>query len=650
MGVASALAIGGVLLPFRSHIGSSTTALILVIPVVVGAVIGGFTAGAASVAGGFLVYDYLFIPPYRTLSVGQAQNWTALAVYVVVMLLVARVVDILDSTRTTARRSEEVMRRVSEMSELLVADQPVEVLLRNIVTTAQIVFAVPGVSLLELEEGRLVVVASAGEPLTPEELRQLDPHSGHPVRVGTSSGHSTELRTIALSPSGRPVGILAMRGIPILETDRAVLSTFANDAALALERAQLREQALRTKLLEEADRFRRGLLGAVSHDLRTPLATIKVASSTLLTRGESLSASDSKLLHQLIEIESDRLTRLVTNLLDMTRIEAGVLTLNRVSTSVKDVINDAVSSMTLLARRPSHRRRGARLPARRRHRSRSDRSGPHQPLDNAVRHAPANSVITVKGERRGHEVVISVADTGPGVPVADRETIFDRFVSLSTGGRAGLGLTIAKTFVEAHGERVWYEEVTGGGARFVVSLPSPPARTALVATVLVIDDDHSLLRALRLGLEAEGHDVTTALNGERGISLTALHAPDVVVLDIGLPDLDGLVVTERIRQWSGVPIIILSATGDPDRKIEALNIGADDYVTKPFSMGELEARIRAVLRNRPNDTGRGERVRSLGRTPRRSISSTTRCTSTAPRLISRQKSSTCSPSSVVTLG
>jgi two-component system KDP operon response regulator KdpE len=123
-----------------------------------------------------------------------------------------------------------------------------------------------------------------------------------------------------------------------------------------------------------------------------------------------------------------------------------------------------------------------------------------------------------------------------------------------------------------------------------------------VVSVLVIDDDHSLLRALRLGLEAGGHDVTTALNAERGMSLTALQSPDVVVLDIGLPDLDGLVVTQRIRQWSGVPIIILSATGDPDRKIEALNIGADDYVTKPFSMGELEARIRAVLRNRSNDT------------------------------------------------
>jgi two-component system sensor histidine kinase KdpD len=358
------------------------------------------------------------------------------------------------------------------MSELLVADQPIDVLLRNIVATAQTVFGVPGVSLLELEQGRLVVVATAGEPLTPEELHQLDPHSGHPVRVGTSAGESSELRTIALSPSGRPVGILAMRGVPILDTDRSVLSTFANDAALALERAQLREQALRTALLEEADRFRRGLLGAVSHDLRTPLATIKVASSTLANRGDLLSSADSHLLHQLIEIESDRLTRLVTNLLDMTRIEAGVLTLNRVTTSVNDVVNDAVTAMS--SSLEDHRVDVVvpdNLPY-----VDIDRVLIGQVLinllDNAVRHAPANSVITVKGERRGHEVVVSVADTGPGVPAADRDTIFDRFVSLSTGGRAGLGLTIAKTFVEAHGERVWYEEVTDGGARFVVSLPS----------------------------------------------------------------------------------------------------------------------------------------------------------------------------------
>jgi two-component system sensor histidine kinase KdpD len=468
----SALALGGLLLPLRAHVNVSTTALVLVIPVVVGAAIGGFTAGAVSVAAGFLIFDYSFVPPYQTLNVGTAQNWAALVVYVVVMLLVARVVDRLDTTRLEVLRGRDAMRRVSEVSELLVGDQPVEELLRNIVATAQTMFNVPGVSLLELENGHLVVVASAGEPLTTEELHQLDPHSGRPIRVGTGAGTGSELRTVALSPSGRPVGILAMRGVPIAETDRALLNTFANDAALALERAQLREQALRSKLLEEADRFRRGLLGAVSHDLRTPLATIKVASSTLSNRGELLSPEDSRLLHQLIEIESDRLTRLVTNLLDMTRIEAGVLTLHRSTMSVSDLVDESIVAMGSTL---NDHKIDVVVPD----------SLPNVEidpvlmdqvlinlLDNAVRHAPANSVITVKGERRGPQIVLSVADQGPGVPADDRETIFDRFTQLSTGGRAGLGLTITKTFVEAHGEHVWYEEVPSGGARFALSLPT----------------------------------------------------------------------------------------------------------------------------------------------------------------------------------
>ena len=118
-----------------------------------------------------------------------------------------------------------------------------------------------------------------------------------------------------------------------------------------------------------------------------------------------------------------------------------------------------------------------------------------------------------------------------------------------------------------------------------------------MAKVLVVDDDSSLLRALRLGLQAGGHQVITAANGEQGISQTALATPDVVVLDLGLPDIDGLAVCKRIRQWSDVPIIILSASGTDDRKVAALDGGADDYVTKPFGMAELEARIRAALRH-----------------------------------------------------
>jgi two-component system KDP operon response regulator KdpE len=123
-----------------------------------------------------------------------------------------------------------------------------------------------------------------------------------------------------------------------------------------------------------------------------------------------------------------------------------------------------------------------------------------------------------------------------------------------------------------------------------------------MAKVLVIDDDPSLLRALRLGLQASGHQVVTSVNGEQGISQTALTSPDIVVLDLGLPDIDGQSVCKRIRQWSEVPIIILSASGSEDRKVAALDGGADDYVTKPFGMAELEARIRTALRHRASES------------------------------------------------
>ena len=122
-----------------------------------------------------------------------------------------------------------------------------------------------------------------------------------------------------------------------------------------------------------------------------------------------------------------------------------------------------------------------------------------------------------------------------------------------------------------------------------------------MARVLVIDDDPSLLRALRLGLGASGHEVTLASRGEQGLTQAAVSSPDVIILDLGLPDIDGLTVCTRIRQWSDVPIVVLSATDAEERKVAALDAGADDYVTKPFGMAELAARIRTALRHRRDD-------------------------------------------------
>jgi len=119
--------------------------------------------------------------------------------------------------------------------------------------------------------------------------------------------------------------------------------------------------------------------------------------------------------------------------------------------------------------------------------------------------------------------------------------------------------------------------------------------------VLVVDDDPSLLKALRIGLTARGDEVLTAHSGTEAVNQVALAGPDLVILDLGLPDVDGLEVCRRIRAFSDVPIVVLSAYGDERRQVEALDSGADDFVTKPFGMAELEARIRTALRHRKSD-------------------------------------------------
>ena len=475
LGAVTAVGLGAAMLPLRSHLSIATAALVLVVPVVAGVAVGGLRAGVASVAAGFLVYDFAFIPPYYTLTVGRAQNWVALGVYAVVMLLVAQVVAHLESARAQAQKKAVETQRLYDLSELLVKDRSLEDLLETIVAAVRTVFDVPGVALLLPVEGRLTIAASAGEIVPPEQLRQLDPESRIPVSMGTAAAVDDRLQAVALSASGRPIGLLALRGLPVsAAADRALLRTFANHAAVAVERAQLRQQALRAELLQEVDRLRRALLGAVSHDLRTPLATMKVASTTLLDRTISLSDADTDELHGLIDLQTDRLTRLVTSLLDMTRFQAGALQIHRQPWSIIDLVSDTLAHLgSALGSRPVEVNLPDWLPP-----VDVDHLLVIQVLanllENAHRHAPPDSPITVAAAVRASQLAISVTDTGPGVPPEERQTVFDSFVRFDTGGRSGLGLAIAKTFVEAHGGQIWVEDVPNGGASFVFTLPIAP--------------------------------------------------------------------------------------------------------------------------------------------------------------------------------
>jgi two-component system, OmpR family, sensor histidine kinase KdpD len=475
-GTAAALAAMAVLtlamLPLRGSLSVATTALILIVPVVIGVVVGGFPAGVLSVIAGFLVYDFFFIKPYETLWVGAPQNWAALGVYLVVMVPVARVVAGMNTARAKERRQGNELRELFAVSGLLLEDRPLEELLSVIVTTLADVFGARQIALLLPRAGHLEVAATAGEPLSAEQLRQVMPPPGSLGSVGGQVSERDDLLLLALTASGRPVGLLALSGQAVGQSEREPLLLFANQIALAVERAQLREQALRTRLTEEMARLARTLVAAVAHDLRAPLSSIKASSSTLSDPDLDLSPQARQDLARLIDVQADRLADLVTNLLDMSRIQAGVLEPRRSLTQVADLVASVVGDLgSALAGHVLTTQIADNLP----------------PVDvdttlisrvlsnlvhNAIRHSPRGTPITVGAGLAGPGTVeVSVTDHGPGISPSQRDQIFTLFVRRADDAGAGLGLTIAKTFVEAHGQRIWVEDAEGGGARFCFTLP-----------------------------------------------------------------------------------------------------------------------------------------------------------------------------------
>ena len=202
-----------------------------------------------------------------------------------------------------------------------------------------------------------------------------------------------------------------------------------------------------------------------------------------------------------------------------------------------------------------------------------------------------------------HRIDICVIDSGPGIRPADRELVFQPFQRFGdrdgpTAG-VGLGLAIARGFVEAMGGELAVDDTPGGGTTMIVSLPlagAAGAERARVTRVLVVDDEAPIRRALAANLKARGYEVDAAETGEQALDLAARHHPDVVLLDLGLPGIDGLEVIDGLRGWTHVPIVVLSARGAERDKVAALDAGADDYVAKPFGMDELLARLRAAVR------------------------------------------------------
>ena len=376
--------------------------------------------------------------------------------------------------------------------------------------------------------------------------------------------------------------------------------------------------------VEELERMRAEFLAMVSHELRAPLTSIKGSAATVLDSAEELDPAVMRQFFRIIEEQADHMNGLVSDLLDVARIEAGTLSIGPEPTEVgvlveraRKAFRSSGSDMSLAIYV------GSDLPP-----VMADRRRIVQVLvnllSNAARHSPEGSTIRVSTARQGVHVAVSVADEGRGIPAESLPHLFKKFPGVlpdEQAGDTGLGLAICKGIVEAHGGRIRAEsDGPGLGARFTFTLPTvdgpesdmapsiptlstrPPGRSIRSAEegvrVLAVDDDPDALRYVRDTLARSGYTPIVTGDPKEVLGLIEDEQPDLVLLDLMLPGMDGTKLMQRIQTVADVPVIFLSAYGQEDLIVKAFDMGAEDYIIKPFSPSELAARIRAALRRR----------------------------------------------------
>ena len=371
--------------------------------------------------------------------------------------------------------------------------------------------------------------------------------------------------------------------------------------------------------LEEMERRRAEFLAMVSHELRTPLTSVKGSVTSLLDPAAGLNPSEMTQFLRIIDAQTDRMRRMISDLLDVARIETGEISVSPEPADVGVLVGEAGNAFRSGGRHNLQVDLAPDLPW-----VMADRLRLVQVLGNlitnAARSSPESSPIRVSAVAEDVYVAVSVSDEGRGIPAESLPLLFRKFPRLDgeeQRGDTGLGLAICKGIMEAHGGRIWAESGgPGRGARFTFTLPavegagyiSPVAQVrrsgrssrrpsaADQVRVLVVDDDPQALRYARDTLVGAGYEPVATGDPEEALRLRASEKPQLVLLDLVLPGIDGVELMQGILNIANVPVVFLSAYGQDQLIARAFDMGAADYVVKPFSPTELAARIRAALR------------------------------------------------------
>jgi two-component system sensor histidine kinase KdpD len=427
----------------RNTVALPTVLILFLAMVVTTAAIGGSRPAFLAAVGGFLAANWFFTPPFHRLSVAEADHALALAVFLGVAALVSHFVD------TAAHRSLEASRARAEAQTLATLaattsqDDPLPSLLGHL----RDAFGLETAAILAGRDGNWSVEATSGEgaPTRPEDATLVEPLP--------------------------PDGVLALVGMDLAAADRPLLKAFAAELASARERRRLRAEANRARQLADANELRSALLQAVSHDLRTPLASIKASVSSLCQDDVEWTAEESREFLGTIADETDRLITIITNLLDMSRIQAGALQPVLQPIGLEEVVPAAVASLGQQAdvvdveideTLPPVRGDAALL----------ERAVANV-VGNAIAFTPSGRRVRVEAGAVADRLDLRVVDRGAGIPRSDRERVFQPFQRLGDRHRGGVGLGLAVTrgFVNAMGGTVEIDDTPGGGTTVVITLP-----------------------------------------------------------------------------------------------------------------------------------------------------------------------------------
>jgi two-component system, OmpR family, sensor histidine kinase KdpD len=442
--IAAAAAVTGLVYALRPVAPDVTLGTLYVFAVVPVALAFGLAYAVPVSVASMLLFNFLFLPPLHSFTLRDSENWTVLATNLVTAVAVSHLAA---SARRRAAEAERRERQATLLAavaiELLEGGDTQRRLRRIAVRTAEVL----GVRRVSIELG---------------SLRRPGPgEEAHELRAG-----DRRVGTLFLDAGARMDSALAHQLLPAL----------ASLLAIAQEREQLAGRALETESLRRADAIKTAILRAVSHDLRSPLTAIRAAGEGLASRALDLTDADRAELLETIVTEARRLDRLVANLLDLSRLEAGAADPRPELRTVDDLVARALDGLG-----PDGNRVRYTLPPA----SPLVRVDPAQIervvvnlLENALKFSPPASPVEVAVEHADGEVVVRVRDHGPGLTAGQAERVFEPFLPGRQGGGQGLGLAIAQAFAQANGSRVWAEPAGGAGTVFSLAMPAaePPAR------------------------------------------------------------------------------------------------------------------------------------------------------------------------------